>query len=91
MDHRYDVVKDFIERGKIVEFKEIFTYLPKTVLIKDWRSNNYRLTRLIDHPQQLSVEEIYEIAALIKVDPALVLTLVVRQFNNNGGHVFLTA
>lgn len=84
MDHRYGVVKDYIEQGKIAEFREIFLYLPKTVLIKDWGSNNYRVTRFIDHPQQLSIEEIYELAALIKVDPALMISLVVRQFHGNG-------
>ncbi|WP_315815167.1 hypothetical protein [Paraflavitalea speifideaquila] len=44
--------------------------------------NNYRVTRFIEYPQQLSVEEIYEIAKLINVHPDLLVRMVVRQFNN---------
>jgi hypothetical protein len=82
MDERYRVVKDYIEQEKILEFRDIFKYLPKTVLTKDWGSNNYRVTRFIEYPQQLSVEEIYEIAKLINVQPDLLIRMVVRQFNN---------
>ncbi len=57
MDERYRVVKDYIEQEKILEFRDIFKYLPKTVLTKDWGSiitalhaslnthNNYRWKR----------------------------------------------
>ncbi|AXY72678.1 hypothetical protein D3H65_01225 [Paraflavitalea soli] len=82
MDERYGIVKDYIEQDKILEFRDIFKYLPKTVLTKDWGSNNYRVTRFIEYPQQLSIEEIYEIARLINVHPDLLIKMILRQFNN---------
>lgn len=66
-DERYIGVKKLIESGHITEFKQIFTYLPKTVMAGDLGTNNNRMTRLIDRTEKFTLEELNRISELIDV------------------------
>jgi hypothetical protein len=80
-DHRYEVVKAMIERGKIVEFSQIFTYIPKKVLVDDLHSSFRRLTLLSgSHIDKLELGEIFTISKLIEVDMSVVYKLCEKQF-----------
>ena len=57
----------------------IFFYLPKSVLGSDIGINNNRLTRLIGHPEQFSIQELNSIAALMEVEPMKIIKLIYSQ------------
>ncbi|MET3885164.1 hypothetical protein ABIE54_004053 [Chitinophagaceae bacterium OAS944] len=44
MDKRYESIKFMIETGHITEFKQIFNYIPKSLLGKHLHTNNPRMT-----------------------------------------------
>jgi len=83
-DERYEVVKDMIESGRITEFKHIFKYMPKTVMAHDLSTNTTRMTRLIDNVEEFTLEEVYEISALIEVDRLVIFKILDKQFSNSG-------
>lgn len=78
-DVRYHAVKILIEGGHLDYFKDIFVHLPKSVLGFDIGSNNTRITRLITHPDQFTLKELNRIAALIGIDPMMLIKLVYAQ------------
>jgi hypothetical protein len=82
-DERYEVVKDMIETGRITEFKQIFKYMPKTVMAHDLSTNTTRMTRLIDNVEEFTLEEVYEISALIEVDRLVIFKILDKQFSNS--------
>ena len=82
-DERYEIVKDMIEAGKVTEFRQIFKYVPKTVLAHDLSTNTTRMTRMIDDVQEFSVKEIFIIAELIEVDHSVIYRLIAKQHINS--------
>lgn len=64
--------------GAIKSFKEIFTHLPKSVVAKDLRTNNNRMTKLIDEPADFTFKEIDKIAGMIGCDPKVLHELVAK-------------
>ena len=79
-DIRYESVKVMIETGRIREFQQIFSYLPKSILAHDLGTNNNRMTRLINHVEQFSLEELFRISHLLDVSYKTILTLVHNQY-----------
>jgi hypothetical protein len=67
-DPRYKVVKIMIQANAIKTFKEIFTHLPKSIVAKDLRTNNNRMTNLIKDPAGFRVGEVETMAKMIGVD-----------------------
>lgn len=67
-DPRYKVANIMINAGAIKSFKDIFVHLPKTVVAKDLRTNNNRMTRLIEDPKDFRFAEVATIAKLIGID-----------------------
>jgi hypothetical protein len=82
-DERYLGVKQLIESGHITEFKQIFTYLPKTVLAGDLGTNNNRMTRLINNVHEFTLEELDRISQLIDVSYDAVNLLVNNQYKKS--------
>ena len=82
-DERYIGVKKLIESGHITEFSQMFTYLPKTVMAHDLGTNNNRMTRLIDHAEQFTLEELSRISKLMDVSFELMVQLACRQYTNS--------
>lgn len=77
-DPRYKVIKIMLAAGAIKSFKEIFTHLPKSVVAKDLRTNNNRMTKLIDEPADFTFKEIDKIAGMIGCDSRVLHELVVK-------------
>jgi hypothetical protein len=71
-----------IETGHIKEFKEIFHYIPKSLLGKHLRTNNPRMTRLVENVDDLTVHEIFSISALFGVDFNKITHIVYTQYLN---------
>jgi len=79
-DIRYESVKVLIETGRIHEFQQIFNYLPKSILAHDLGTNNNRMTRLINHVEQFTLEELFRISHLLGVNYKIILTIVHNQY-----------
>ncbi|MFT3823809.1 MAG: hypothetical protein QM731_07805 [Chitinophagaceae bacterium] len=79
-DTRYETVKEMIEAKKVVEFRQIFKYIPKTVLARDLVKNTGRMTDLINKAEKFSFEELYEISQLVEVNYSVIVDLVAKQF-----------
>jgi hypothetical protein len=82
-DERYEVVKDMIESGRVTEFRQIFKYMPKTVMAHDLSTNTTRMTRLIDNVHQLTIEEVHIISELVDVEHATIYKLIAKQYLNS--------
>jgi plasmid maintenance system antidote protein VapI len=78
-DPRYGAVKVLIEEGYVSYFRDIFQHLPKSVLGFSMGINNTRITRLIHHPDQFTINELNRIAALFDIEPAKIIKLVYAQ------------
>lgn len=63
-DKRYSHARNAIETGEIKEFKDIFEYIPKSVVAEDLRTSVRRFTRFIDQPHKFECEEVYEMSLL---------------------------
>jgi plasmid maintenance system antidote protein VapI len=79
-DMRYESVKAMIESGRIHEFRQIFNYLPKSILAHDLGTNNNRMTRLINHVEQFTLEDLFRISNLLDVNYKTVLILIHNQY-----------
>jgi len=83
MDKRYDSIKFMIESGHITEFRQIFDYLPKSLLTKHLHTNNPRMTRLKLKVDDLTVHEIVSISSLFNVDYTKITRIVFTQYLND--------
>mgnify|MGYP003578630125 CR=1 FL=1 len=79
-DIRYESVKVMIESGRIHEFQQIFNFLPKSIMAHDLGTNNNRMTRLINHVEQFTLEELFRISHLLDINYKTVLTLIHNQY-----------
>jgi hypothetical protein len=86
-DSRYKVVRHLIEAKEIKSFKEIFTYIPKSVVSPELRTNNNRMGRLINDPTGFTIGDIIKIAKLIEVDFAVIAGLIVKPGRSKTKHV----
>ena len=58
---------------------QIFDTLPKTVLAKDLGMHHQTLTKLLADPKRFTFERAFDIAELLEVDPAAIVTLVAKE------------
>jgi len=79
-EKRYDSIKVMIETGHITEFKEIFDYLPKSLVGKHLHTNNPRMTRLITDVSDLTVKEIVSLSMLFEVDHTKISQIIFTQY-----------
>ena len=80
-DVRYKLVKDLIEAKSITEFEQIFVPLRKSVLARALGKNTGRMDDLIEHPEQLSYEEIRKISLLVEVPCSVIIRLFDKEFS----------
>lgn len=78
-DPRYKVVQIMIQEGAVKTFKDIFKYIPKTVVAKELHKNNNRMGEMIDIPTQFTFAEVVTLAELIEVDFAVIAGLIVKK------------
>jgi hypothetical protein len=82
-DKRLDSIKVMIEAGHITEFKQIFHYIPKSLIGKHLRTNNPRMSRLVLRVDELTVQEIISISTLFNVDYTKLTGIVFKQYFND--------
>jgi hypothetical protein len=78
-DNRYTVVRILIEGGHITTFKQIFEYIPPTVVAKDYGSNYVRFMRPIKNPSNFRLKDIKILASLFQVDSMKMIELIYNQ------------
>lgn len=81
-DKRYKVVKVMIENGVVSEFKDIFDYIPKSIVANDLSTNYNRLIRLMDNVEEFTFEEIFRLAEFCEVDRLVLVKLLCRQYES---------
>lgn len=79
-DRRYELIGPMISAGRILHFRDLFHFIPKTIVARDLGINNVRFTRLIDDVQEFSLVDLLRLAVLAEIDPILLLQLVVDQY-----------
>jgi hypothetical protein len=79
-DYRYSIVKDYYEAGRITEFKQIFTYIPKSVVAEDIRTSTKRMTLLMEEPHTFKTEEVYLMSQLFEIPFEKFLMLTLKDF-----------
>jgi hypothetical protein len=80
-DPRYRAVKILIEAGYLQNIQDIFVHIPKSIVAVNLGTNNNRMSRLIAHPEQFTIEELNKIAFLIDTEPMRVVNLVYAQLS----------
>jgi len=78
-DFRYAVVQQMILAEKVTLFRQIFLYIPKTIVARDIPMKPERLTMCINHVARFKFREIYAIADLTGIDHFLMVKLVYDQ------------
>ena len=74
-DPRYNTVYKLITSGQLNSLAEMLVIVPKTVLARDLGMHHITLNKLLEHPAQFKLEDIYEIAALVGVENKVMLQL----------------
>lgn len=82
-DKRYKAVKIMIESDNIVEFRQIFELVPKSVLARELRTNNNRMTKLISNVRRFSLDELYRISRAMTIDFRKLVSITCTQMLND--------
>jgi hypothetical protein len=82
-DNRYRIVKPLMSDGQIKSFKDIFLYIPKSVVARDLGINNVRFTRLMNDVGDFTLNDIFRLAAFCEIDELDLLKLVDRQYQES--------
>lgn len=81
-DARYRAVKALMEKAEIKGLKDVFMYLPISVLKVDMKVNYNTLRRKIDNSSLLTVRDIISMAKLFEVDESKILALATSDINS---------
>jgi hypothetical protein len=79
-DPRYDLIKPMLVEGKIISFKDIFKYIPKTIVANDLGKKVDRFTELMNRVDQFTLEELFMIAKFCGLDDEQMLKLVMSEY-----------
>lgn len=78
-DPRYETIKGLMKAGAIKQFTDVFTWIPPTVVAKDFGTNNNRMKKMKDDPSLWQLAEIYQLAELIECDKKMLALMAVDQ------------
>jgi hypothetical protein len=79
LDKRYDTIKVLVNSGHISSFRDIFNYIPKTIVYKDLHVNFNRFSRAIHNPALLTMKELMALADLFGIDAKLLIDMAYAQ------------
>lgn len=78
-DQRYNLIKPMIEHDRIEDLKDIFKYIPKTVVAKDLGINNNRFSDLLKTPKNLRVYDLVRLADLCGITLRQIFDLITTE------------
>lgn len=79
MDSRYTTIKVLMASGHITTFRQIFNYIPKTIVYKDLRVNFKRFSKAILNPSGLSLGELRTLAEFFDIDTKKLIDMAYMQ------------
>lgn len=82
-DRRYMAVSVLINTGVIVNFRQIFQFIPRKVVYSDLGVNYGRFRRLLEHPDLFTLREITILGTFFKIDPRKMIEIVYSQYEED--------
>jgi hypothetical protein len=79
-DKRYEALKVLIESGHITEFRQMFHYIPPSVVYKDLGINYFRFKKLINDTRLFTIKELIFFASFCNLDPKRIFELAYGQY-----------
>jgi hypothetical protein len=68
-----------VSAGRIHHFRDLFHFIPKTIVARDLGINNVRFTRLIDEVEDFTLSDLLRLATLMEMEPLALLRLIFDQ------------
>lgn len=78
-DPRYDTIKVLINAGHIKTIKDIFIFIPKTVVYRDFGANFIRFDLAITNPSKFRLGELMLLAEMFDVDAKRIIDMAYEQ------------
>jgi len=78
-DIRYGAVQSLIEAKRIQRFKDIFEYLPKTVVARDLKLNYRSFVSKINAPHRWTIQDITRMADLMELEYTRLFELIIAD------------
>lgn len=75
-DDRYDDIKSMLKKQKIRTFRDIFRYVPPSVVAIDLVIEKRRFSKLIDHPGGFKIKNVIRLSELCNITITEMATLV---------------
>jgi len=79
-DYRYAFLQEAILKKQVYYLRDIFKYVPKSVIARDLGLKIGRFNRSIQDISTLYVKHLFQLAELIKVGDELILDLYLNQY-----------
>lgn len=80
-DVRYNAIKSLIESKGIIEFNQIFTIIPISVVKDDMQVNYNTLRRRIQKPDLLTIKDVRVMSQLFDVEETALLQIILADIN----------
>jgi len=79
-DKKYEALRMLIDSGSVKNFTDFFDIINKTMLKDDLGSNTVRINSLLKNIGGFEIQEMFDLAELIGVDPRKLTSLFVEQY-----------
>jgi hypothetical protein len=79
-DPRYSAIKPLISAGGITSFRDIFKFLPKSIIARDLGMNNVRFTKLMNNVDDFMIRDILRLAEFFEIDALTMYSLINQQY-----------
>lgn len=81
-DKRYTAAKLLIQANQVTDLKQIFDFLPISVVAEDARMNYSTLYRKVNNVRTLTVGDMEKMAALLEVEVSQIFTVIALTLKN---------
>jgi hypothetical protein len=78
-DERYIAVQSLIETDKILSLKDIFIFIPKTILARDLKQNYRTFAGKVENAHRFTIKDITWMAYWIDVPPSKLFELALKD------------
>lgn len=68
-----------IEGGNVSQFKDIFEYIPRSVIAAYMGTNYKRMAKLVEHTGKISLDELHKLSDYFEVDNWIMIELANNQ------------
>jgi hypothetical protein len=82
-DHRYKIIKPMFDKGAIHSFKDIFLFIPKSVVAADLGKRLSRFSFLMNRVEKFTFEEVFLIGKFCDLSVPEILKLVETEYLKN--------